>query len=195
MGCLDHRQCLYSHQTATTSGTSTKERFLIIQHRHFPLKESLRMKWFLVFGMKILLKIRMIEAIHLSVFLLPSFLHSSSRWLLAESGRFGRHSGSVLLAGAETEAETRLGQRGRQRSGLALHGGPHLGQVCVKSLHILYVYVCVICQNVWIVLYYMMNNLCSLTSYINILFSLSFLLKTRNHPEKLREKWSFVEKT
>lgn len=63
------------------------------------------------------------EGIHVSpplFFLLFQHL-VSFRWVLAECEGFGRHSGSVLPAGAETAAETRLGQRGCQRHRLAVY--------------------------------------------------------------------------
>lgn len=55
---------------------------------------------------------------HLSPNLLCRLLFSSRR-VLAECEGLGRHGGPVLPASAETAAETRLGQRGRQRHRLA----------------------------------------------------------------------------
>lgn len=62
----------------------------------------------------------------LSIFF-PFF--ASRRWVLAEFEGFGLHSGYVLLAGAETKTETRLGQRGCQRHRLSVDGVSCIWQV------------------------------------------------------------------
>lgn len=65
---------------------------------------------------------------HLSPNLLCRLLFSS-RQVLAECEGLGRHGGPVLPASAETAAETRLGQRGRQRHCLAFRASFHLWPV------------------------------------------------------------------